>query len=68
MKEVNDCFTSQCTKGQKYGKLPAMVSEEIPRNTLLVYIIDNTDLNKIPIYIIPKRGETLRLKSVTLTQ
>ena len=39
--EVTTCDTCQCTKqsNQKYGKLPALIDEEIPRNKLCVYLI-----------------------------
>ena len=39
--EVNNCDTCQHTKqsNKKYGKLPAKLAEEIPRNKLCVDII-----------------------------
>ena len=37
--EVNNFYTYQRKKGQKYGKLPAKVAEDMPWNKLLVYLI-----------------------------
>ena len=42
-------------KRSKYGKLPAIVAEEIPWNKISVYIIDHMGLNEIPIYVILKK-------------
>ena len=61
-KEVTNCDTCQRTKRskEKYGKLPAKLAEEIPRNKLFVDLIG-------PYVIIRKvNKENLHLKAVTM--
>ena len=50
-KEVNDCNTCQRTKqsNKKYGKLPAKLSEAIPRNRLCVHLTGP--------YVIKRKGQ-----------
>ena len=60
--EVNNCDTCQRKKrsNKKYGKLPAKLAEEIPRNKLCVDLIGP--------YAIRRKGkkENLNLKEVTM--
>ena len=48
-----NCYTYWRTKVQKYDKLLAELSEEMPRNKLLVDLIDHMDV-KILVYVILK--------------
>ena len=61
-KEVTNCDNFQHTKrsNKKYGKLPAKLSEEIPRNKVFVDIIGP--------FLVRRKGkkENLHLKSVTM--
>ena len=61
-REVTNCDTYKRTKqpNNKYGKLPAKLAEEIPRNIICVYTTGP--------YVIRRKGheENLHLRAVTI--